>query len=217
MANDAYLYPSDPAVVGKRGATASYTEDGVVKQWDRFIAEDRRIRAGVYLCQTGAHVLLAAADAATVGRWYLINPVGSGVLVALRRIEFMSQLGSALLTPTSPRVQVERFTFTGTASGAIIPSAKSVTAQANPVASVRSANTGLAPTAGAPVYAFLPIACATAAAFTAPGVGDWNPDNDGMVVLTGGEGLILRQPDAGTAADTRRYITNIAWEEYTEF
>jgi hypothetical protein len=174
-----------------------------------------RVRTGVYLAQTGAHVVGATADLATAGRWFLINPIGSTVLVALRRVEFMAQMGSALATPTSPRLQLERFTFTGTASGATITPAKRATSDAAGVAKLLTATTGLVTTAGAAIYAFLPVASGTAVGFADATTADWLPDEDGMPVLAAGEGIVFRQADAGTVSDTRRYVTNIAWDEYT--
>jgi len=180
------------------------------------VTTNGRVVTGTYISQTGAHVVLAAAHAATAaGFWFLTNPVGSTVLVALRRIEFASQMGSILVTATSPRLQAERFTFTGTSTGAVIVAAKQATADATQVARLASATTGLTPTAGAAVFAFLPVASATAVAFVAAAVADWNPDADGQVILAAGEGVVFRQADAGTTADTRRFVTNIAWEEFT--
>lgn len=175
----------------------------------------RRKVSGVYIAQTGAHLVLAAADIATAGRWFLLNPATSGLFVALRRIEFLSQLGSALVAVTSPRLQVERFTFTGSPTGPDIVATKRATADAAQAAKLKSSGAGITPSAAVPLFAFLPVASATAVGYNPPGASDWNPDEDGQPVLAPQEGLIFRQPDAGTAADTRRYVTNIAWEEFT--
>lgn len=218
MATGNQAFPPDPPVVGTRHAVRSRTEDAITKLWPRVHVEDNRVRTGIFSCQTGIHVVAATAQAATAGFWWLINPVGSTVIVALRRIEFMSQIGSALATPTSPRLQVERVTFTGTASGASPTPAKVRSADAANTASLRTASTGLTLTAGAAVYAFLPITAITATSGGgAAAVADWNPDNNGMPLLAAGEGLVLRQADNGTASDTRRFVTNIAWEEFTEY
>lgn len=179
------------------------------------ILQREYVRTGGYYTHTGAHLVLAAADAATVGRWWLINPVGSAQLVALRRVTFMSQLGSALAAVTSPRITLERFTFTGTASGAVTVNANRRTTENTFVSSVRTASTGLTLTAGGVACAFLPIASATAVGYAAPAVADWEPEDDDVIVLGAGEGVICRQPDAGTASDTRRFIMNLYVEEFT--
>lgn len=179
------------------------------------ISQRERVVSGVYLAQTGAHLVQAAADTAPAGRWFLFNPVGSTLLVALRRVEFMSQLGSALVAVTSPRITLKLFTATGTASGASVTPGKTRSTAAAATATLRTANTGLTITSGADVFSFLPTASATAVGYAAPAAADWNPDEDGMIQLGAGEGVFLTQSDAGTASDTRRYVTNIAWEEYT--
>lgn len=172
--------------------------------------------SGIYIAQTGAHVVQAAADTGTNARWYLINPLSSGIYLGLRYVEFMSQHGSALATPTSPRLQLTRFTFTGTFSGTLITAAKRASSDATQVAKLGSNSTGITPTLGAEVYGYLPVAALTAVGASAPGAADWVPiDADGMLELAAGEGVCLRQVDAGTTSDTRRYITNIAWQEHT--
>ena len=200
---------------GKKIRTRERTVGANTVQEQFVIQQSRRVETGVYICQTGAHVVLASAHSATAGFWWLINPTGSSVLVALRRVEFMSQLGSALATPTSPRINIERMTFTGTASGAQITAAKRDTNDATAVATLRTASTGLTPTAGAGVFSFLPTAGATAVGYTAATAGDWVPDEDGQVVLAAGEGIVCRQADNGTTSDTRRFVTNIAWMEFS--
>ncbi len=179
------------------------------------ITVSARVKSGVYVVNTGAHVIAAAAHAATVGFWWLLNPVGSAVLVSLRRVEFASQLGSVLATPTSPRITIERVTFTGTHSGALITVADADSVAPTPTSRLSLASTGATLAAGAVAFAFLPIASATAVGYTAAAVMDWTPDEDGQLVLAAGEGIVCRQPDAGTTADTRRFVTNIAYDEYT--
>lgn len=180
-----------------------------------FIEQRQRVVSGVYLAQTGAHVVQASADTAPAGRWFLFNPVGSAVLVAFRRLEFASQHASVLATPTSPRITLKLFTATGTASGAAITPGKQDSTAPTATATLRTANTGLTITSGADIFSAMPTAALTAVGAAAPAAIDWNPDDDGMPVLRAGEGLYLTQSDAGTSSDTRRYVTNIAWEEFT--
>lgn len=184
------------------------------------IPRSSRALKNIYSFQTGAHLVLAAADAATVGRWWLINNDAATKLV-LRQVIFTTQLGSALVAVTSPRIQLERFTFTGTPSGAVITPCLHHTWLGAPSGSLRTASTGLALTGGAVLHSFLPTASATAVGYAAPGTQVWpNIGNDIIsqerieVELEFQEGVILRQADAGTAADTRRYITTLIVEEW---
>lgn len=200
---------------GKKVRSRERTIGANVVQEQYLIPARERVVSGVYMAATGAHVVQAAADAAGVGRWWLFNPVGSAVLVALRRVEFASQLGSALVAVTSPRLTLSLFTATGTASGASITPGKQDSAAPAATATLRTASTGLTITDGADLFAFLPTASATAVGYAAPAVMDWLPEDEGMPVLRAGEGIYLTQSDAGTSSDTRRYVTNIAWEEFT--
>ena len=104
-----------PDSTGKKLHTISSVVGTDTVEEQVVIVTSARTRTGLYRAATGAHVVLAAAQAATVGFWWLINPVGSGVAVSLKRVAFMSQHGSVLATPTSPRIMLERVTFTGTA------------------------------------------------------------------------------------------------------
>ena len=217
MATDSIPYPTDPATVGRRTATRSRTEDGVLKQFDRVHVEDDRVRSGLYHWHTGAHTVQAAAQAAGTGFWFLFNPVGSTVLVALRRVEFMSQLNSALVAPTAPRLALVRFTATGTFSGTNIAPAKRRTSDANSVSRNFAANTGLTITEGATIFSFLPIASATAVGYTAPASDDWLPEVAEQPILAAGEGLVFKQLDAATTGDTRRFVTNALYDEFTEY
>lgn len=200
---------------GKNVRTRSRTVSATTVHEQYFIPQRQRVLSGVYLAQTGAHVIAATADTAPAGRWFLFNPVGSTVLVALRRVSYCSQLGSALAATSSPRLTLRLFTATGTASGASITPGKQDSTAPTATAKLRSANTGLTITSGADIYSFLPTASATAVGYAPPGAIEYEPQEDGMPVLRAGEGIYLTQADAGTASDTRRYLTNIAWEEFT--
>lgn len=213
MADDFIQVAADG--VGAKVRTRARTIGANAIEEQYVILQREAVRACGYAVHTGAHLILATADAATVGRWWLINPVGSAVLIALRKVSFQSQLGSALATVTSPRITLERFTFTGTASGATVTVALRRTGDAAPVGSVRTASTGLTLTAGGAVQAFLPVACGTAVGFTNPSSDEYAPYDDDVIVLGAGEGIVCRQPDAGTTADTRRFVTNLYVEEFT--
>lgn len=205
---------------GKKVRTRQRTVGANTIEEQYVISQNERIFTGIYVAHTGAHTVqgtTAHASTGLAGFWWLSNPVGSSVLVALRRVEFMSQLGSALSTPTSPRIVLERLAFTGTNTGTVITAAKRATSDATQVARLSSTfnATVTGSAVGAQVFAFLPIASATGVGYTAATAADWNPDDDGQVVLAAGEAIICRQPDAGTSSDTRRFVTNIAWSEYT--
>lgn len=174
-------------------------------------------RLGVYYYHSGALVVAAAADAAATsggGRVWIINPVGSGVTRRIRKVTFRSQLGSALLTPTSPRFLLEKGTFTGTASGTAITPTQRRTSDASPVGAGRTASTGMTVSASTVVASFFPVASASAVSYCPPTEQVFEPGPEDYLDLEPGECLILRQADAGTAADTRRCTCDFVVEEF---
>lgn len=176
---------------------------------------------GLFQATIGAQVVQAAAHGAPAtgaGFAWLVNEA-STMRVMVHEIYFASQLGSALAAPTSPRITCEKFTFTGSPSGAVVAMTKLDTryAPANQ-SSLRTASTGLTITAGNVLAEFFPTASATAVGYAPPAFQFWRPPKNlgrtGALVLAPGEGLLVRQPDAGTAADTRRFVTSFLIEEY---
>lgn len=173
---------------------------------------DRGLRVG--MATSGRSTVTAAADGALVGRMWLINPVGSTALLAIRRVEFSSAPTAATAFISSPRVTCERVTFTGTASGASITPAVRDTNENVLVGSVRTASTGLTLTAGAVLYAFTVAPILTAVGAHVPVLQEFEPASDGRLILRAGQGMVIRQADAGTASDTRSFQVNLAWEEF---
>lgn len=164
----------------------------------------------------------AAADAATAGRWWLINPVGSGIAIAVLRVYFYHAFTAAAAQLTIPRITLERVTFTGTASGASLTPSKRVrtttqgqTADATPVGSVRTASTGLTLTAGEIEHAALPPTALTAVGAVANSLSMYGVSERGedALILAPGEGLVCRQADA--SATGRSWLNTIDWSEFT--
>ncbi len=182
---------------------------------------------GSYRAVTALQSVLAAADAATVGRFWLINPVGSGVGIAVLRVVAYFTIVTEVDMLTAPRITLERVTFTGVASGASLTPSKRVrttvqgqVVDAAAVGSVRTASTGLTLTAGEVEHAFL----APTYGLTTSGIGVSQPPmniyglserGEDALILAAGEGLVCRQPDAGSTTDGRRFVCTLEWEEFT--
>jgi hypothetical protein len=110
---------------------------------------------------------------------------------------------------------VERFTFTGTASGATITPGKRDSSDAANTATVRSASTGMTITAGAALHGFqVPAALATTSQNANAAVFPHGTDEDEYIILRAGEGIVIRQSTAGTTADTRIINLDLQWEEF---
>lgn len=180
-----------------------------------------RVKVGTYRALAGPFSIAAAAHAATAGFMWLVN-TSTSVVVALRRVELTPYPTAATAFPSGPRVTLERVTFTGTPTGAAITPAKvrrtsqnGEVADAANVASVRTASTGLTLTAGEGIKAFVIPPILTAVGAAQPVEQTHAPDEDGQIVLANGEGIVIRQADAGTTSDTRKHTLDLAWDEYT--
>jgi hypothetical protein len=182
---------------------------------EQFVVPVRERVTTAILLYSIVNTVQASAHTAPAGFWWIFNHVASGVTLCLRRINFASQHNTVLATPTGPRISLRRITFTGTPSGTAVTGAKAASSQ-TPSAnwSVRSTNTGPTITQGADAFAFFPVAAITAVGACPPAYEDWNPEDEGMIVLAAGEGIVCMQLDAGTTSDTRRFVCNFAVEEY---
>jgi len=177
--------------------------------------DTNRLKQSVGIAHSGRLTVTVAADAATGGRLWLINPVGSAVLIELRRVEMSSAPIAVTAFVTSPRITCERVTFTGTATGAVIAPAVRDTTETALVGTLRTASTGLTLTAGAVAYGFMVVPILTGVGAAVPQFQEWEPAEAGRLVLRAGQGVVIRQADAGTTADTRAFQINLAWAEYT--
>jgi hypothetical protein len=206
---------------GKKIRTQELTVGGNVVQQQYVIPNSIRVVSGVYIAHTGLHSVVASATNGTsTGFWWLYNPVGSAVKVALKRVEYSSGEGAAAATiATAPRAPLlTAFTFTGIPGGAAITPRKADTSFATATALLMSTQVTSVVTLTQALYAFQTGIHCQSTSSGGPSVGlasDWIPPEDGQPILAAGEGIVAYQPDAGTASDPRRFITNIAWEEFT--
>src|SRR3990170_894024 len=104
---------------------------------------------GTYYFHSGNLAVVVGAHAATVGYIYMYNPIASGKIVRIVSAKIESGMVTALATPTAPRITVERGTFTGTPSGAVIAVAKGDSTDVSNVFYISAASTGA--TNGTPI------------------------------------------------------------------
>lgn len=212
-----------PLLNGARASTAKPTAvsaDGdVVTLWAdvngrQQVRNDRPALLGIYMANAlAASTVTLAADAATAGRFWLVN-TSSTIAVAIRRVAFNSVSGTALITLTTPNFTLERVTFTGTPSGATVTPALRDSTDAAATGSIRTASTGMSLTAGATAMSFQVHSVLTAVGETRPVDQVWTPLEDERIVLRQNQGVVLRQATAGTLADTRSVRVDIIWEEF---
>lgn len=207
--------PLDSGNTGKKMRTQSRVVGADTVHEHFFVPTSTRDTLGSYVAHTGVNLVQATAQTFPAAFFWFINPVGNANKIAITAVEVISQLGSALAAPTSPRLLWALFTFTGTASGASITAAKLDSTYPAPTGSIRTASTGLTITKVADSICSLPIASATAVGYSPPQMDEWFEDQErNQIVLRAGEGIAMYQPDAGTASDTRRIITTIKWDEF---
>lgn len=207
--------PTDSGNTGKKMRTQTRVIGADTVHEHFFVESSTRDMVGSYIAHSGVNLVQATAQTFPVAFWWLINPVGNSNKIALTAIEVISQLGSALAAPTSPRLLFALFTFTGTASGAQVTPAKLDSTYPATTATFRTASTGMTITKVADVICALPIASATAVGYSPPAMDEWFEDKESnQIILRPGEGIAFYQPDAGTASDTRRIITTVKWDEF---
>src|SRR5262245_37016520 len=175
-----------------------------------------RTTRGIYYSSSGVVAIVASAHGATAGFWWLTNPVGSGIKAIVRRLTFEHSAIAAAAANT--RVTVERMTFTGTTSGGQITVIQRLSSDPVAVCIPLSATTGLTPAtvnSNAVGYTTWSPPVITAAGVLTPVEDTWWPLNeDSLPIILPGEGLVVRQPDAGVASDPRKMVVSCEWEEY---
>lgn len=207
--------PSDSGNAGKKMRTRTRVVGANTVHEHYFIPSSERDYTGKFIAHTGVNVVQATAHTFPAGFFWFFNPIGSTVLVAVSGIEVITQMGSALAAPTSPRLLFSSFTYTGTPSGATISPGKLDSTMAAAQASLRTANTGMSITKVADMLGTLPTASATAVGYAPAMMDEWEPPESEQIILRAGEGLAFWQADAGTTSDTRRIICTMKWEEFT--
>lgn len=168
----------------------------------------------------GTFTLAAAAHAATGGWVWLLNPVGSGVILDVRRVWTNFAPGAtAVLTPGTT-ITVERMTFTGVPAGPAVVPAPRDTADPAAVGTIRTSTAGIVPTAG-------PVAHAMTAQQMVGAIGlnltnsvpidqtfPSEIDTNSHIVLRPGQGIVVRQSTAGAALLENRTIrVDFEWDE----
>jgi hypothetical protein len=183
-----------------------------------FIPSSKRNVLGAYQFDGGKFTVQASAQNGTsTGFFWLINPVGATILVGIHKVQIIQNFSTNLTVPTQPRLQLSRFTFTGTASGAAETYALRDSTDAAAQSTLRTASTGMSVTLGNAFWSTLvPFAAGTAGwQFVPPFLAEFVEEGEvGQMIIRPGEGIVLWQPDAGTASDTRQFVTNFCIQEF---
>lgn len=171
---------------------------------------------GKYVGGTGTITVLATAQSGTTGDAYFWNPVGSGKVIRIKRLSFISSAVTAAAFVSAPRIIILRITLTGTGTGTQIVFSKLDSTCPASIAYFSLASTGATLTSVGMMVTFRVQAVLTAVGTSNHPQQIWQPpQEDDVIVLRAGEGIIIQQPDAGTTSDTRVFNIDIAWDEST--
>lgn len=210
--------PDDSGNAGKKIQTQSETIGADVVHSHYFIPRSKRRILGLHRFVHALQSVQAAAQNATsTGFFWFHVPIGSSVNARLRRLYLEYGTTTELDHLTAPRIALAKFTFTGTASGATVVPMIMKTGMSAAVGSMRTAVTGLTVTLGALGWSSTPpsIVLTTSGQSQYWGRSEYEPDDEeSFMDIAPGEGIVLYQPDAGTATDGRRFTCCGLWDEY---
>lgn len=210
--------PDDSGNAGKKIRTQTKVVSAVTVHEHFFVQSRQAVLLGVYssVPVTPAVIQASAQNGTTTGfLWGHVPSAITNKKARLRKVLITTMHGSALATPTAPRILLARMTFTGTASGASIVAAKIDSLYPAAVLDLRTAVTGLTPS----IIGFLGHA-GVAGALTA--VGAYAPYTASLIdssvedewpMFAPGEGFIIYQDVAGTVSDTRALNFSLVWDE----
>lgn len=210
--------PLDTGNTGKKVRTQSRVVGADTVHEHFFVPISVRKLTGLYFASNAVLSVQASAQNGTAtAHWWFQVPSGASVRARIRRLEIGIGITATTTMPTAPRIVLNRYTFTGTASGATVTPAKRNSGDATNVADMRTAVTGMTVSMVAAMVArIIPGAPLTTSGWGMPWANlRWDPSNeDEFIDLAAGEGVLLYQPDAGTASDTRRMSCTLVWDEY---
>jgi len=214
--------PDDSGNVGKKIRTQTRIIGADTVHEHFFIPISQYAKTGFYRAHSGILTIPTAAhNGTTTGHLWFQNPVAGTRIARLRRLRETLQVIAGAIDLTAPRQLFSVFTFTGTASGAVLtPMRRDYSLDAAPTCDIRTAVTGMTPSLVATFrHTGVPPIVATASSATVqtmlpPSIyPPWDPDEEECAIIRPGQGVILWSADASTTAN-RRLFSDWAWEEF---
>ena len=214
----------DASNTGKKIRTQSIVVGSDTVHEYMFVETGPRNILGVYNFSTALYTVAASAQAGTTAAIaWLINPRNSNVVARLRnlKVTVTNAVATAIDHPTAPRIALQRVTHVGVPSGASLVGAKRKTTDPTSTCTLYTASTGLTVTLRELLWAALVpgVDFTTAGVFNMFHVEEWNPqcfscaNDDELIEIRPGEGLVIYQIDAGTTSDQRRALVTGRWDE----
>lgn len=175
---------------------------------------------GVYLTSY-SFLVRPTAHSPTDAFLWICNIAGNTEKFKLRRVELVATPTTFQRNETAPRLTLERFPIlSGTpVAPTLAAAARDPISDAQMSAILAGSSAGFTTgIVGGPTFYsfFIPpiITFAGSIGIPPPIPQEFEPENDGMVVIPAGYAILLRQADPGLAADSRKFVINFAWEEY---
>lgn len=217
------VLPSDASNLGPKVRTQTRVVGSDTVHEHMFIPISREKLLGLYYwVPTAAQAVQASAQNGTSTAFaWLAMPPSLTVRGRIRSLEVIFEQGAAPTADhlTLPRIALQKFSFTGTPSGANVTPMKRHTSDATNSSNLYTASTGMTITLGAFGPTFLPPGIDFATAVGQNVVSKVNEpfkpqSEDEFFDFASGEGFALYQPDAGTTTDVRRFNFKFYIDEY---
>ena len=210
--------PTDSGNTGKKVRTQTRLVGADTVHEHFFILQPKRDIVGMYyLNSTILTPPIAVQNGTTTGMFWFQNPVGGTKAATIRRIKEFMQFAALAVDLVPGDFRYSRFTFTGTASGAVLTPAKRDTNDAAPTCDVRTASTGMTVTLVATIRAHsgphMGLSTGGAGSFASQEDDPSEMNEDEGIVIRPGEGIVYWSAQALTTAN-RRALVNLLWDEW---
>lgn len=212
--------PSDSGNSGKKIRTQTKVVGSDTVHEHFFVPVSRQSILQLAYFQTGAvkAVTASAENGTSTGTFWFQVPSAASIRARIRYLEvqFAHTTATAVDHLTAPRIAFQKFTFTGTASGATISHLVQKTGLAM-TCDVRTAVTGMTVSLDNIFWVASPQSFdfTTSGATPTPSSYLWRTSfEDEFLDLGPAEGLVCYQADAGTTSDQRSYRVIGCWDEY---
>jgi len=216
---DGYIQlPLDTSNTGKKRRTQTRVVGSDTVHEDFVVPISKRNILGNYIYNVAPAALpITAHNGTTTGILWLVNPTANTENLAIKRILAEIQFTASAIDTALGLLRGQRFTYTGTPSGATLAASRQRTTDIATGAVAYTAMTGMTITLGEVIFRrALPMMFSATAELgqVPPTLLDFFPKEEGMeFVLAPGEGLVLFSPVTLTTAN-RTATIEIQTQEY---
>ncbi len=212
--------PTDTGNSGKKNRTQTKAVGSDTVHEHFMVPSPNFKNNGRFVFQSTGDVVAASSQTGTGSGFYWItnSTANSNVVCAIRSINVTWGLNSTVAVATgSPLLSFTKFTFNNAfTTGTPDKTPLSYTTAANTI-KVNSTSSGATVTLVADFTNWAIPAMATTVGQYGGGIPLYdNSDNyslNGALQLSTGQGLVIFQPQAGTASDIRKFTVRVAWDE----